>query len=35
MGQKKLTLQQIKDINDHIDFEKDVQLEILEDRYIK
>ncbi len=34
MGQKKLTLQQIKDINNHIDFEKDVQLEILEDRYI-
>ena len=35
MKQDKLTLDQIKFINDHVDFEKDVQLEMLENVYLK
>lgn len=35
LNQEKLTLEQIKYINNHVDFEKDVQLEILEDVYAK
>lgn len=35
LKQEKLTLEQIKYINNHVDFEKDVQLEILEDVYAK
>ncbi len=35
LKQDKLTLEQIKYINNHVDFEKDVQLEMLEDVYEK